>query len=121
MDHIVCVGVLNFFSDLSPVFGESARILRKGGLFVFVVGDRSEDEALEVVLGPEITKSDAPVTLYRHSAQQISRWAIGAGFTLLRSLAFTMYMDREKTQSLLVRAYLLRKGAGLEQSLGGDA
>jgi predicted TPR repeat methyltransferase len=42
MDHAVCAGVLNFFSNLSPVFEETARILRKGGLFTFVVGDRAE-------------------------------------------------------------------------------
>jgi predicted TPR repeat methyltransferase len=121
LDHAVCVGVLNFFSDLSPVFGESARILRKGGLFVFVVGDRTEDEALEVVVGAEHTKSGAPVTMYRHSARQISRWVNGDGFTPLRSLAFTVYMDREKTRSLQARAYLVRKRAEIEQSLGGDA
>jgi predicted TPR repeat methyltransferase len=121
LDHIVCVGVLNFFSDLSAIFGESARMLRKGGLFVFVVGDRTEDEALEVVVGAEHTNSSAPVTMYRHSARQISRWVNGIGFTPLRSLAFTVYMDREKTRSLPARAYLVRKGAGIEQRLGGDA
>ena len=121
LDHTVCVGVLNFFSDLSPVFGESARILRQGGLFVFVVGDRTEDESLEVVVGTEHTKSGAPVTMYRHSARQISRWVNGNGFTPLRSLAFTVYMDREKARSLQARAYLVRKTAGIEQSLGGDA
>jgi len=121
LDLAVCVGVLNFFSDLSAVFGESARILRKGGLFVFVVGDRTENEALEVVVGAEHTQSGAPVTLYRHSARQINRWVNGNGFTPLRSLAFTMYMDREKTQSLRASAYLVRKRESIEQSLGGDA
>jgi len=48
MDHAACTGVMNFFSDLSPVFKEAARILRKGGLFAFVVGDRVESEAHEV-------------------------------------------------------------------------
>jgi len=44
MDHAICVGVLNFFSDLPPIFEETARVLRRGGLFVFVVGDREENE-----------------------------------------------------------------------------
>ena len=63
LDHAVCVGVLNFFRDLSPVFVETARIVHKGGLFVFVADDRTEDEALEVVVGAEHTKSGEPVTM----------------------------------------------------------
>ena len=37
IDHAVCSGVFNFFSDLSPVFQETRRILRKGGLFLLLV------------------------------------------------------------------------------------
>jgi predicted TPR repeat methyltransferase len=121
LDLAVCVGVLNFFSDLSAVFGESARILRKGGLFVFVVGDRTENEAPEVVVGAEHTQSGAPVTMYRHSAQQIKRWVNENGFAPLQSLAFSVHIDREKTQSLRASAYLVRKMESIEQSLGGDA
>ncbi|MBN1615611.1 MAG: class I SAM-dependent methyltransferase [Deltaproteobacteria bacterium] len=56
MDHAVCAGVLNFFSDLSSVFKETVRILRKGGLFAFVAGDRVESETHEIMVGPEHTK-----------------------------------------------------------------
>lgn len=121
LDHAVCVGVLNFFSDLSPVFRESARILRPGGLFIFVVGDRAEDEAPEVTVGAEHTGSSTPVTMYRHSARQISRWVDENGFAPLQSLVFTVYMDREKAHSLQARAYLVRKMGGMAQSLGGGA
>jgi predicted TPR repeat methyltransferase len=121
LDHVVCVGVLQFFSDLSPVFGESARILHKGGLFVFVVGDRTENEALEVVVGSEHTKLGVPVTMYRHSTRQINTWINGNGFVLLRSFAFTVYMDRDKTHSLPACAYLVRKREGIEKRVGGDA
>jgi predicted TPR repeat methyltransferase len=121
LDHVVCVGVLQLFSDLSPVFGECGRILRRGGLFVFVVGDRTENEALEVVVAAEHTTLGVPVTMYRHSARQISTWTTGNGFTALRSLAFTVHMDRERTRNLQARAHLVRKREGVEQSLGGAA
>jgi predicted TPR repeat methyltransferase len=121
LDHVVCVGVLQFFSDLSPVFAESARILHKGGLFVFVVGERTENEGLEVVVGAEHTKLGVPVTMYRHSAGQIGTWISGNGFTLMRSLPFTVYMDRDRMRSLQASAYLVRKREGIDQSLGGDA
>jgi predicted TPR repeat methyltransferase len=114
LDHVICVGVLNFFSDLSPVFKESARILRKEGLFVFVVGDRNEEEAMEVVVGVEHTKSDTPMTMYYHSAKQIERWVIENGFTPLRNLEFKVYMDNERIQSIRAKAYLLKKATGTE-------
>lgn len=114
MDHAVCLGVFNFFRDLSPVFREVARILREGGLFVFVVGDRMEDEAMEFVVGPEHTHSGGSMTMYRHSARQINGWLHEFGFTPQRRLAFTVFMDREKTRSLQAAAYLVKKTADLD-------
>ena len=109
MDHAICAGVLIFFSDLSPVFKETARILRKGGLFAFIVGDRVECEAHEVKVGPEHTKSERTVMMYRHSPKQIDTWLERYGFELVRSLAFTVFMDRERTKIMPAKAYLARK------------
>jgi predicted TPR repeat methyltransferase len=117
MDHAVCTGVLNFFSDLSPVFKETARILRKGGLFAFVVGDRVEGEAHEVKVGPEHTKSERTVMMYRHSPEQIDTWLQRYGFELVRSLAFTVFMDRARTRSMPARAYVTRIRVGSEVGL----
>jgi predicted TPR repeat methyltransferase len=114
MDHAVCVGVLNFFSDLSPMFKETARILQKGGLFAFVVGDRVEREAYEVKVEPEHTRSERTVTMYRHSPKQIDTWLERYGFELVRSLAFTVFMDRERTRIMPAKAYLARKVASIE-------
>ena len=110
MDHAVCTGVLNFFSDLSPVFKETNRILRSGGLFAFVVGDRAEDEPGEIAVGPEHTNTEETVTMYLHSAKQIDVWLKQNRFSLIRSLAFTVYLDPEKTIATQAKAYLARKG-----------
>lgn len=121
MDHVISVGVLNFFRDLTPVFVETARILKEGGLFVFAVGDRTEDEDMEIAVGAEFTGTGQSVSMYRHSAQQIDGWIKKFQFTPLRSLPFTVYMDPKKTQSLRERAYVARKTTTIEQSLGVDA
>ena len=121
MDHAVCAGVLNFFRDLSPVFKETARILRKGGLFAFVVGERAEHEAHELKVGPEHTHSERTVTMYMHSPKQIDTWMERYGFTLVRSLAFTVFMDRERTRSMQARAYLARKATDIRLRRGGEA
>lgn len=114
MDHVVCTGVLNFFSDLSPMFQEVARILRQGGLFVFIVGDRAENEPHEIKVGAEHTNSERTVTMYLHSTKQIIEWMTRHKFDLLRSLTFTVFMDRERTKSLHAKAYLARRTAGIE-------
>lgn len=110
VDHAVCVGTLNFIADLSPVFAECARILRPGGVFVFAVGDRPDDEPGETVVSAEHTGTGAPVTMYRHSARQIEGWGAKSAFTILRTLAFEVPMDRERTSSQAVRAYVVCKG-----------
>jgi len=115
MDHAVCTGVFNFFSDLFPVFQEASRIIRKGGLFVFVVGDRSENEVHAIEVGAEHTKSENTVTMYLHSPKQIVELFARYGFEQLRDLSFTVFMDRERTKSMPARSYLARKRTGIEQ------
>ena len=109
VDHAVCTGVLNFFNDLSPVFKETNRILRPGGLFAFVVGDRSEDELGEIEVGPEHTKTDQTITMYLHSAQQIDDLLKQNRFALVRCLPFTVYLDPQKTMATKAKAYLAKK------------
>ncbi|MBN1364841.1 MAG: class I SAM-dependent methyltransferase [Syntrophaceae bacterium] len=114
MDHAVCTGVFNFFSDLSPFFQETNRILRKGGLFIFVVGDRSENEDHAIKVGAEHTKSEKTVTMYLHSAKQITELMVRYGFETLRDLSFLVFMDRERTKSMPARSYLVIKREGIE-------
>lgn len=109
MDHVVCVGVMHFFRDLTTVFQESARIVRYGGLFAFVVADRGAREGAEIVVGPEQTNSEATVTLYRHSEEQIHSLILVCGFTLLRSMDFPVFMDRERTREFRARVYVTRR------------
>ncbi|MDZ4133832.1 MAG: class I SAM-dependent methyltransferase [Dethiobacteria bacterium] len=95
MDHVICSGVMNFFKDLSQLFAETARILRKGGLFAFIAGSKAKGDSGEFIVGAEHTGSDKPLTMYRHGTEQISLWIEQYGFELLRSLTFFFFMDRE--------------------------
>jgi len=108
MDHAVCVGVLDFFSELSSIFAEIARILRRGGIFVFAVGDRKDGEDAAFSVGPEYTKTEKWVTVYRHSAFQIMKWLDETGFVCLRRLPFTVYMDSGKNRPHPEAIYLTR-------------
>jgi predicted TPR repeat methyltransferase len=104
--------VLPFFRDLSPLFAETRRLLKIGGIFVFMTAERTEDEQIELVLGPEYTGTDGGVTLYRHSFGQISGWLDESGFKLLKSVPFVIYMDSEKSRIMPGKCYAARM-AGL--------
>lgn len=108
-DHAVCTGVMNFYRELSVVFKETARLLKAGGLFAFVVGDRTENEPAAIVVGPEHTHTDEQVTMYRHSQEEIGRWLKNHNFSLIRSLPFTMFLDRKQVRKVGAKAYVARK------------
>lgn len=109
LDHAVCLGVLNFFKDLRLVFREVARILRDNGMFVFVVGDRVPGDDAAYVVGREQAKTDSDVTMYRHGTEQINDLLGDNHFELVRSLEFSVHMDREGKEKLRAKAYVARR------------
>jgi len=113
IDHVICVGVLNFFEDLSQLFGEVRRILRTDGVFAFVVADRDPTENPKVIVGSEHTGSDATVTMYRHSTEQINTWLADNALQLVQTLEFTVYMDRDRSAKFPAKVYLARKTTGI--------
>lgn len=108
-DHAVSTGVFQFFPDLDLVFRETGRLVRDGGIFVFVTGDRGEDEDAEVIVGAEHTGTGYPVTMYRHSPLQVAAWLSRHGFCLIDTLVFSVWMDTERTRRLPARAYIAQK------------
>ncbi len=106
---VVSTGVFQFFSDLDKVFLEVHRILPGRGLFIFITGDRGPGEPCEVVVGPEQTGTGLPVTMFRHTREQIEEWLVKNRFRLDDSAGFMVYMDRGLSETFPVRAYLARK------------
>jgi predicted TPR repeat methyltransferase len=111
-DHAVSTGVFQFFEELRPVFEEVRRILKDGGVFVFVTGDRVQGGSHTVVAGPEHTGTGSPVTMYCHSVREVKDWLEGNGFSLIDTVRFTVWMDSGHSEEFPMRAYLARKNAG---------
>ncbi len=107
-DVVVCAGVFNFFEMLGEIFTEVSRILKKNGYFAFVVGHRQPDEEPAVIIGSEHTGSDRTVTMYRHSNEQINQWLAEASLKEIRSVEFTVFMDKEKKHRLPAKAYVAK-------------
>ena len=109
LDHAVCLGVLNHFSDLRPVFSEASRILRNGGVFTFVVGHRDPGESSEFLVGPEHTQLQQTMTIYRHSTEGINKLLIDNDLAFMRCLEFFVPMNRARTKTLRAKAYVARR------------
>jgi predicted TPR repeat methyltransferase len=109
LDHVVSVGVLHFFPNLSLVFSEVARIVQNEGLFAFVVGDRDPEEEAGISVGREHTGTGTQVTIYRHTSFEVTDMLRESDFKPLKSIEFAAYMDHEKTKKLRARAYLTKR------------
>ena len=109
IDHAVCVGVMNFFKDLSLIFREVSRILCEEGVFVFIVADQSIGDEPEITVGPEHTHTGSSITMYRHSQKQIFTLLDQNGFELKRSLKFPIQMDRKISRVFKAKAYVVSK------------
>ena len=70
-DLVVAADVFVYLGDLSPVFAQSARVLRRGGLFAFTV-QRGGDDVEDWALGADLR--------YVHSRACLQRLAEAHGF-----------------------------------------
>jgi len=105
IDHAICVGVLNHFENLDPVFIEASRILRDGGIFAFVVAHARPGETC----GFQVSHADSQVTMFRHSHGQIDALLRESGFDLLREVEFSVSGHSEGQVPLSLKAYAARR------------
>jgi len=115
-DHVLCVGVLHFFSDLAPVFREAARIVRPDGFFAFTIEEQQPDQKAEYVIrlgdGPGSGGAYATVHMFRHSEAQVADLLASAGFALLKRFEF--FADRHPTEEhkIYFNAHVARRVPG---------
>ncbi len=109
MDHAVSVGVLYYLQEGRIIMQETARVLRPGGQFAFIVAHQAPGEPDTFVVDAADADLAAPVTRFRHSPERIAGWLEGAGLTLRTTLDFITLMGRRETAPVAVRAYVVQK------------
>ena len=109
LDHAICIGVLNQFEDVTPVFAEVSRILRDKGIFIFAVADRGSHEGAEYTVGPQSIQLGPIMTMYRRSTDEVAALLKKNDLDALKSLEFFAYMDQENTIPLRLKAYVVRR------------
>ena len=99
-NHVLCVGVLHFFSDLAPVFQEAARMVRPNGLFAFTIEEQQPDQQAEYVIQlserPDPGGGYATVSMFRHSEAHVADLLASSGFMSLKRFEF--FADRHPTE-----------------------
>lgn len=86
VDHAVCSGLLHAFDDLSVIFGEVGRVMRKGGTFAFAITYSGTDAVTEWRM--EGREGYPSATLYRHSLAALAEVADRTGFEMAQSLRY---------------------------------
>ena len=112
-DHVISLGVLNFYADLAPVFEETARIIRPQGIFAFTVEEQKPGQQAEYVFRAS-TDSAQPheetvVNMYRHSDGHIRGLLAGNGFAPLKQSEFLAARYPAEGLDIYFRAYVARK------------
>jgi len=103
VDHAVCSGLLHVFEDLSVVVSEVGRVMKPGGVFVFVVAHTDADEVETWQMkGREGLPS---ASLYRHPLSSVI--AVSGGFEVAGSLRYVSTAIGRREMDFC--AYLLRK------------
>jgi len=107
INHAICVGVLNHFDNIEPVFSEAARILKDKGIFGFIVADRKNDEKAMF----EVEHAGSCHKMYRHSYGQILEYTKKTGFQIFRELEFLVPEHNEHEKKKILKAYITSKSA----------
>ncbi|TKJ39949.1 SAM-dependent methyltransferase [candidate division LCP-89 bacterium B3_LCP] len=108
--HAICGGVFHFFGDLRSFFGETARILKKGGIFGFTVGPLKVEED-QVKENEYIQKLDeaSGTSIYFHSDSYIQKLLKENDFTQLKMLEFIASINPETKEEHYCRLYVGQK------------
>lgn len=104
-DFITCVGVLNHFEDLAVVFGECARILRKGGYFGFMAGHGNSSAADK--MQEQEGRDDCGMN--SQSEEDIRQYLAANSMQLQRSLVMEVKSGMCHERVMPVRLYVVRK------------
>ena len=111
-NHVISLGVLNFFADLAPVFEETARIIRRQGVFAFTVEEQKPGQQDEYVLrtsgGSGQADKETVVNMYRHSDGHIRGMLTGNGLTLLKDFEFLAGRYPAEGMNIYFKAYVAR-------------
>lgn len=101
-NHIIAVGLFNFFKDLDIFFKEANRVLKDGGTFSFTVKDSKTDISIE-------KDEEYDMTIFGHSDAYIEHLIMKYHFNLDKRVRFLTLKSLKKRDYYQFNAYVLKK------------
>ena len=83
-DHVICCGVLHFIGNLENLFKESARVIKRNGIFAFLITPEEEREGYT----EQMTSWGIPI--YKHSLKYIKNLLDINGMKILKEQRLLM-------------------------------
>ena len=77
-DHVICCGVLHFVNDLTDLFSEVKRVIKRGGIFAFTIAPQGT--ATSYIEEPTAWG----VSIFKHSPQYVMELLEANGLELLK-------------------------------------
>jgi SAM-dependent methyltransferase len=113
-DHVIAIAVLNSFGDLSPLFIDIARIVKREGLFAFTVEEQKPGLESSYMINPvevsEEPDAEIAVVLHRHRESYINGILKRNHFILLKTFEFVAFKYPAENRDILFKAYITCKG-----------
>ena len=113
INHIVSLGVLNFFPDLSSVFQEVGRIIKIDGIFGFTVEEQKPGQksqyTIRVNSGIGQDKQPFNVKMYRHSDEYTKALLKKNGINILKDYEFIADRYPEQEIEVYLKIYIGKK------------
>jgi predicted TPR repeat methyltransferase len=93
-DHVVACGMLHFLDDLAPVFQETARVIRMGGLYAFTTKVPRPEHEPEAHSSKYSTEVISGVPIFSHRQAYLEELMASCGFEVLKDLEFLVGVDQ---------------------------
>jgi predicted TPR repeat methyltransferase len=112
-DHIISLGVLNFFEDLEPVIKDAARIIKSKGIFGLTIEEKKAGQesqyTIQVNSWLDKDKEQYRIIMYRHSDEHIRTLLDSVGFAVLKEFEFLAGQYPEQGIEVYLKLYIARK------------
>ena len=108
--HVICCGVFHFFTDLSPLIQQVARVVMSGGLFAFTIASPTPDELKGGDSAGVIQQPTAwGISISKHSDSYINRLAQKYDFNMEKEQKVVADSGDKNSDDILFKAIVMKK------------
>jgi predicted TPR repeat methyltransferase len=107
-DHVICLGVLHFFSQPEPIFDEITRVLRADGLFAFTTNQPNSDDQQAQDQGDYHMRYVDGVEIYSHDQAFVQKLVECHNLQILKHIQVLLGFRQQYPEDL-INVYVSRK------------